>query len=138
MMCLSALLVLPGCGGAKKTCKKSAESYFSMLSSNDWSGIYKMLTEEHRKKIGSKERFAFFMEEVLEYKGSKKFTLKSLQVYPGKESCNVHIDYGYWVKLLGQDEKEFPNNPETLIFKKSPVDKKWYIEIPGASDLSGF
>jgi|GEM_PF-1518288 hypothetical protein len=137
-MLLAVLVFLPGCGGAKKTCKKSAESYFSMLSSSNWSGIYKMLTEEHRKKIGSKERFARFMEEELEFMGSKKFTLKSLQVYPGKDSCNVQIDYSYWVKLMGQDEKEFPDNPETLIFKKSPKDQRWYMEIPAASNLAGF
>lgn len=138
MMLMSALFILPGCGGAKKTCKKSAESYFSMLSSSNWSGIYNMLTEEHRKKIGSKERFAFFMEEILEFKGSKKFTLQNLAPYPGKDSCNVQIEYTYWVKLMGQDETEHPGNVETLIFKKSPADKKWYLEIPGASDLSGF
>ena len=131
-------LILPGCGGAKKTCKKSAESYFSSLSGNSWNAIYKMLTDEHRKKIGSKERFAFFMEEILEYKGSKSFRLKALNVYPGKDSCNVQITYDYSVKLRGAEEKAYNGNVETLIFKKSPADKKWYMEIPGASDLAAF
>lgn len=132
------LLILPGCGGAKKNCQKSAESYFSLLSGNSWNSIYDMLTEAHRKQIGSKKRFAFFMEEVLEYKGSKKFRLKSLNAYPGKDSCNVQISYDYAIKLRGQNEKEIKGFSETLIFKRSPKDQRWYLEIPGASEMAGF
>ncbi len=133
-----ALLILPACGGAKKSCQKSAESYFSLLSGNSWNSIYDMLTEAHRKQIGSKKRFAYLMEEVFEYKGSKNFRLRALNAYPGKDSCNVQISYDYSVKLRGQNEKEYKGNVETLIFKRSPADRKWYLEIPGASDLSGF
>ena len=132
------LFILPGCGGAKKSCKKSAEAYFDYLSGNSWGSIYNMLTKEHQKTIGSKKRLAFLMEEVFEYKGSKKFKLKSLAAYPGKDSCNVQIVYDYAVRLRGQNEKPYKGISETLIFKRSPEDKKWYLEIPGASELSGF
>lgn len=137
-LALALSFILSGCGGAKKSCKKSAESYFSLLSGNSWDSLYNMLTEEHKKQIGSKKRFEFFMEEILEYKGSKSFRLKKLDAYPGKDSCNVQILYDYAIKVRGQNEKDIKGFSETLIFKKSSTDQRWYLEIPGASALAGF
>lgn len=132
------MVLLPGCHGPKKTCKKSAQSYFSVLSGHSWKTMYKMLTEEHRKQIGSPERLADFMENGLEFFGSKKFKLKSLEAYPGRDSCNVKIVYDYAVKIRGQEEQQYSDTEETLIFKKSPADGLWYMEVPGASKLAGY
>ena len=132
------LIMLPGCSGPKKTCRKSAKSYFSLLSSNDWKGMFKMLTEEHRKKIGNPNNFAAYMLEVNEYFGSKNFKLQKMDVYPGKDTCNVAIVYDYAVKIRGKEEVQNEGVEETLIFKKSPKDGLWYVEIPGASNIAGY
>lgn len=135
---IGMMALLPGCGGAKKSCKKSAQSYFSVLSGHSWKTMYKMLTEEHRKQIGTPKRLEQFMEYELEYLGSKNFKLKKMEAFPGRDSCNVQIVYDYAVKLRGQEEVQYSDIEETLIFKKSSKDGLWYMEVPGASDLAGF
>jgi hypothetical protein len=133
------VVVLPGCSGPEKTCKKSAESYFSLLSSSSWGGMFKMLTEQNRKSLDNNpKKFAYLMEEVFEYKGSKNFRLKKLTPYAGRDSCSVQVVYDYSVKLRGKEEQAYDGVEETWLFQKSPKDGLWYYHIPEGKQLGGF
>ena len=53
------LIMLPGCSGPKKTCRKSAKSYFSLLSSNDWTYADSLKLQRMQTDLGTDDSPTF-------------------------------------------------------------------------------
>ncbi len=130
---LIGALLLAGCNGPKSDCAGSFKSYQNMLESQDWEGLYELLTPEHKKKFSMKNYLAG-MTEVWGPTHSFDWRL-NLLTETGKV-CIVNGMMEYTFKIRG---KEPEDRDEYFSFTfRQQADGKWHIEQPGAEKISGW